>query len=339
MVKMTPRERVFRRLNGEPVDKIPNLNIIMLFSARYINTPYKSYVTDYRNLVDGNIKCCEKFGIDMVSAISDPYRETFDYGANIIFPDDDVPICTDFYIKSYDDIKKLSVRDPLASVRMLDRIKAIELYKKEVGERYPILGWIEGPISEAACLRGVNNIMLDFIDNADFINEIFDICVNQAIKFGVEQIKAGADFIGVGDAAASLIGAKHYEKFVLPFEQKLFKALKKEGGKIKLHICGNTTALLDLMPLSGADMIDIDWMVDFEKAAGIFSGKCSACGNFDPVGILLNGTTEDVKNSVIKCVNAGKDNTFIAAGCEVPKYTPLKNLLKVDEALKEIIVS
>jgi len=60
---LTPRGRVFRRINGKTVDKIPNLNIIMTFAANFIKVPYKKYVTDFRYLVEGNIACCEKFGI------------------------------------------------------------------------------------------------------------------------------------------------------------------------------------------------------------------------------------------------------------------------------------
>ncbi|MDD5659217.1 MAG: uroporphyrinogen decarboxylase family protein [Actinomycetota bacterium] len=331
---MTPRERVFNRLQSKPVDRIPNLNIIMLFAADFIGAAYKSYVTDYRYLVEGNIKCCEEFGIDMVSAISDPFRETNDFGANVFFPENDVPICTDYFIKSYKDIEKLLIKNPLKTKRMLDRVKAIELYKNSVGNDYPILGWVEGPISEAANLRGVNNIMLDLNDNPDFVKELFEICTEQAIEFGIAQIKAGADFIGVGDAAASLIGPDCYNNFVLPYEQKLFKVLKREGAKIKLHICGNTSSLLNFMLLSGADIIDIDWMVDFKKAVKILSNKCSVCGNFDPVRIALNGTLDDVEKAVMKCVNASNKNTFIAAGCEIPRNTPYINMLKINNILK-----
>lgn len=332
---MNSYERVFNRLEGKSVDKIPNLNILMLFAAKFIGVPYKKYVTDYRYLVEGNIKSCDKFGIDMLSTISDPFRETFDFGANVTFPEDNVPICTEVMIKNYKDIKKISVKDPLKSERMLDRINAIKLYRKEIGKQYPVLGWIEGPISEAANLRGINNIMLDFTDNPDFTNKLFNICTNQAIRFGVEQVKAGADFIGVGDAAASLIGPQLYEKFVLPFEQKLFRELHKLKTKIKLHICGNISKILHLVPFSGADIIDVDWMVNFKDAVEIFPDKCSACGNFDPVAILLSGTTKTVKEAVKKCIIASKANTMIAAGCEVPKDTPIENLLEVDKTLKD----
>ncbi len=70
---------------GKLVDKIPNLNILMLFAAKFIGVPYKKYVTDYGYLVEGNIKSCDKFGIDVLSTISDPFRETFDFGANVTF--------------------------------------------------------------------------------------------------------------------------------------------------------------------------------------------------------------------------------------------------------------
>ncbi|HQN27101.1 MAG TPA: hypothetical protein PLT43_01015, partial [Mesotoga sp.] len=72
---MTSRERVFARIEGRSVDQVPNLNIIMAFAAKYIGKTYREYATDFRVLCEGNIRCCEDFGIDMVSAISDPARE------------------------------------------------------------------------------------------------------------------------------------------------------------------------------------------------------------------------------------------------------------------------
>lgn len=64
---MNSKERVRARLEGRPVDRIPNLNILMQFAAKFIGVPYGKYATDYRSLVEGNIQCCREFGIDMVS--------------------------------------------------------------------------------------------------------------------------------------------------------------------------------------------------------------------------------------------------------------------------------
>lgn len=333
---MNSYQRVLRRLQGKPVDKIPNLNIIMTFAAKYIGVPYKKYVTNYRYLVDGNTACCEKFGIDMVSAISDPCRELYGFGGNVILPEDDVPKCTDFLVKDYADTKKLSVANPLKSDRMLDRIKAVELYRKDLSGRYPILGWIEGALAESVLLRGMTSLMTDFIEAPEFVHELLEICTEQAITFAMEQVKAGANFIGVGDSAASLIGPKHYRVFALPYEQNIIKAIHEAGAQVKLHICGDIAPILDLVHSSGADIIDIDWMVDFGRAVEIFSNRCSACGNFDPVSVMLQGTRETVEQAVRQCAAVAGDNTFIAAGCEVPRETPIENMVAVDKTLREL---
>jgi len=332
---MNPYERVLNRLKGNPVDKIPNLNIIMTFAANYINAPYKKYVTDYNTLVEGNISCCEKFGIDMVSAISDPCRELFDFGAKVVFPEDDVPFCKDYLIKYYSDIKKIKVKNPLKSKRMFDRIRAVSLFNVKVKGYYPILGWVEGALAEVADLRGVNELMLDFTDNPEFVIELLELCTEQEKEFALEQIKAGADFIGIGDAVASLIGPKNYCKFALPYEKRIIDEIHKAGAKVKLHICGDISKILDYVCDTGADIIDIDWMVDFNTAVKKFEGKSTASGNFNPVSILLEGNEKVVENAVISCINAGTNTTFIAAGCEVPRNTSIENMLTVDKVLKK----
>ena len=51
--------------------------------------------------------------------------------------------------------------------------------------------------------------MVDFIDDPAFIAELFDFTVTLGLRFAKLQIEAGADIIGVGDAAASLAGAAY----------------------------------------------------------------------------------------------------------------------------------
>ena len=153
---MTPRERLFARLDGQPVDRAPNLAILMLFAAKYIGRPYDEFCQDYRVMVEANLRCNADFGIDLLSTMSDAYRETYDYGAKVTFPYDNLPMCKELLLKETADLAKLRPFDPWQSVRILDRIHAVELYKQEAGTEYPILGWVEGPIAEMADLRGLS---------------------------------------------------------------------------------------------------------------------------------------------------------------------------------------
>jgi uroporphyrinogen-III decarboxylase len=176
---------------------------------------------------------------------------------------------------------------------------------------------------------------MDLYEEPDLVKEMFGILNEQAIEFAIEQINSGADVIGIGDAAASLISPECYKEFVLPYEIKLIKAVHNKGAKAKLHICGNIDKILDDISLTKADIVNVDSMVDFKKAIDKL-GDCRACGNFDPVEILFLGNKKIEQNAVKNCVEVSKNNTFIAAGCEVPRDTPLENLLVVKEMLKNM---
>ncbi len=331
---MNAKERVMNRLKGKPVDRAPNACLTMAMGPKYINKSFSDFYLDYRVLVEANLKLCHDFELDILGTISDPYREAYDFGAKIEFPQDSIPICKEYLIQSPEDMKKLKVFDPYSSTRILDRIKAIELFKKEAGNEYPIMGWVECPLAEAADLRGVNSIMLDFFDNTSMLEELLEICLETEIRCAKAQITAGADIIGMGDAVASLIGPELYRTYAFEHEKKLVQAVHEAGAVARLHICGNITSILDDMKLTGADIIDIDWMVDFKTASEKLKGYSSPCGNFDPVQIMKQGTPETVKEAVWQCLDADNETSFIMGGCEIPIGTPPENFKAVTKALK-----
>ena len=332
---MTPRERVFARLAGRPVDRVPNLSIIMLFAARYIEQPYDRFCQDYRVMVEGNLRCAEAFGLDVVTVMSDAYTEAADYGATVTFPYDSLPVCEGHLLEGPADLGKLHPFDPWATPRMSNRLKAIELYKKEAGDTYPIVGWMEGPIAEMADLHGLTETMMDLYEEPAFVEDTFNFLVEQAIVCAKAQIEAGADIIGIGDAAASLLGPDTYREQILPFEQRLVQGIHDVGGKVKLHICGDLMHSLDEVWKTGADIIDLDWMVDLRKAAALWPKEIVINGNFDPVAVMLQGTPDEIKQATRRCLADGGDRLCISPGCEVPKDTPYENLLALHEALCE----
>ena len=329
---MTPKERVLARLQGKPVDRIPNFNILMAFAAKYAGHPMDKFCSDYRVLVESNIKSAEAFGIDIMNTMSDPYREAADFGAKIEYPYDSMPVC-DHLIKTPADIKKLKPFNIEDSTRMLDRVKAIELYRCELGDEYPIMGWVEGSAAESCDLMGLTQYIFAYYDEPELLKELMDICLETAINCIKPQVDAGALIIGVGDAVASVIGPDIYREFLLPYEQKIFAEIKRCGAIGRLHICGNIAPLLEDLTAVGADIIDIDWMVDFAEARGALENHAAVCGNFDPVTVVMDGTPQSVAGAVHKCVDDGGPNCFIMAGCEIPKNTPHENLLAVHTAL------
>ena len=322
---MNGYERYVGVLEGRPVDFLPRIPILMQYAAEYIGSNYGLFASDFKTLVRANEACARDFGIDQLSCISDPYRETHGFGAEIEYVPDGVPRST-HPLKESKDLTLLSKPDPLKSKRMLDRVMAVRAYRERFAGVYSILGWIEGPAAEAADLRDVTVFLMDLVDDEAFVCDLMDLCIEAGVAFAKAQVEAGADTIGIGDALASQVSPDTYERLIQPREKKLVRAIREAGAFVKLHICGNITHLLPGIAELGVNILDVDHMVsiaDVRKAVG--SGVVIA-GNMDPVSAVHGGTPSGIRQMVLKTYEEAGNPYMVNAGCEVPPGTPAENL-------------
>ncbi|MFC1650891.1 uroporphyrinogen decarboxylase family protein [Candidatus Latescibacterota bacterium] len=325
---MTKKETLHRLIkNNTPGNPVPFHPILMHFAARFYGATYSEFASDYKTLVDANMKCLEYFNHDAASLISDPYRETSAFGAVVEYPEDSVPRCREHIIRSAGDVKSLKNPDVYKDVRTMDRINGALYYKEILGDSLPVIGWIEGPLAEACDLAGVNEILLKIALEPDFVDMLMEKCLITAKDFAKAQIDAGCDIIGVGDAICSQISADMYCKSVLPLHKELFEFIHSCGAAVKLHICGDITHLLPGLANVGADILDIDWMVDFEEAYSHLGASTIVCGNLDPVSVIQDLPAEEVYEKSADLVDRFGDKKFIlSGGCEITVNTPHENL-------------
>jgi len=323
---MKALQRYLATLKGEATDFIGRVPILMQFAAEYIGSNYGAFASDHRVLVEANVRCAEDFGIDQLSAISDPYRETQGFGAEILFVKDGVPQCPHPPLEVSKSLESLSRPDPLRSERMVDRVNAIRAYSEGCRGQYSIMGWVEGPAAEAADLRGVTSFLMDMMDDEPFAEELMDLCVDVGIAFAKAQLEAGADTIGIGDAIASQVSPRVYEKLIQPREKRLIEAIKKMGGIVRLHICGDTTHLLEGISDLPIDIMDVDHEVSMKQVRETLGSKVVLTGNIDPAGGVRFGTPESIRATIEAIYEQVGNPYMVNAGCEIPPGTPPENL-------------
>jgi MtaA/CmuA family methyltransferase len=185
---------------------------------------------------------------------------------------------------------------------------------------------VEGPIAEAADLRGINTLMLDFYDDPGFVGDLFDFATRVAMAFAGAQVDAGVDIVGIGDAAASLVGPAIYEELVWPREKRLVDHIHGLGARVRLHICGNTRRSVTAMARLGADIIDLDSLVPLDAARTDAGPSQVLLGNLNPVTELMSSTPSEIKRQLAERHAQAGPRYVVGAGCEIPAATPHENV-------------
>lgn len=213
------------------------------------------------------------------------------------------------------------VRGLWETTAMLDRA---------IGERTLVgaSGW--GPFSLAAQVFGVEKMMRGMFKDKAAVHAVLEFATELSFRYYEPFIKAGARILSVGEPTSSgdLLSRRHFIEFALPYQKKFMQRVKAIGALSLLHICGDITDRLDLIPDSGADVLSVDFKVDLAQAKAVVGTKIAIAGNVNPVSPLENGTPAEVAAAARDCIEkAGQDGNFILTpGCDIPPGVPPENI-------------
>ncbi len=89
----------------------------------------------------------------------------------------------------------------------------------------------------------------------------------------------------VFDSWVGALGPSAYKRFVQPYAQRIFAAVKQTGTP-SIHFGTGTASLLELMVEAGGDIISVDWRVDLDDAWARIGYDRGIQGNLDPTLLL-----------------------------------------------------
>lgn len=334
MRQLSGKERVLRALRGEPVDHPASGPLAVHFCAVQAGVTLKEYTLDARVLADCVVRYHEKYRPDAVWLSADTWVTAQAMGRAVDFPSPDQPMCGvgEALVQKAADIERIPPPDPSTQGRMPLMVEALGLIKRAVGEEAFVVACLDQfPFSLGAALIGINEVMLQVIDDRRFVEAVLLRCVEYTAAYGEALARAGADMLSGGDSPAVLLGPDRYRDIALPAEQRVFERLRRVTDiPLSLHICGDSAAYLPDMATSGADVLEIDYEVSLPAACEAVGPDVALWGNLDPVGVLANGDADEVRQAseaVLSAVDKHRHRRFVlSSGCTLAVETPAANL-------------
>jgi len=123
-----------------------------------------------------------------------------------------------------------------------------------------------------------------------------------------------------------------FQEIVLPRLKLLFSSL---DAICMLHICGETSLILNLMKETGADVLSLDQCMNLKAVRDIVPGAVIG-GNVDPINSLMMGDPKIVAEDTLNCLRtAGVEKYILMSGCGIPPEASIENIKTMFKTLKE----
>jgi len=341
MNNLSSLQRCLKVLNGELPDRVPVIPQSFMFAVEIAGFSIGKVNRSGRLMADALRISQDKFGYDGCVIDFDDASLAEACGAKVIYRDDEPAIVDESkpLLKDLRDIDELELPDPYKDGRLPEWLEATERLRAAIGNDVLVMGRADqGPFSLACLLRGMEQFMMDIlIEDQALIEKVLDYTRRACLLFAKAQKDSGAHITSIGDALAgpALIAPETYRRLAWNPERLLTREVREYGIPFSIHICGDTTDIIEDMGKTGADVLELDWKVDMGRARKILPDSTVIMGNIDPSDPLVLGTPEQVDAIAKKVIKqtAGK-GLILSSGCAMGRNTPEENMRAMVEAPK-----
>jgi uroporphyrinogen decarboxylase len=192
-------------------------------------------------------------------------------------------------IRSMRDVEALRIIDAGEATPFV--MEAIRLVRRELAGKQAVIGFSGAPFTLACYLiegrpsrdYGIAKSLM--YGQPGTWHALMNKLTEVVSRYLVAQVEAGVDVVQVFDSWVGALGPGAYKRFVQPYTQRVFEAVKQTGTP-SIHFGTGTASLLELMAQAGGDIISVDWRVNLDDAWARIGYERGIQGNLDPTLLL-----------------------------------------------------
>ena len=321
--RFTGKEHVVAAYKRTFTDRIPVYPIIAAYAGVQDGLTIREYCSNPQKAVKAQLNAYETLQHDVVLAYTDLAKEAEAMGCEVKYSDTIVPsIGTHVLGEEKGKLARMELPDP----KKVGRLPGfLELCEGLMAAKVPaaVGAVVTGPWTVAMLMRGPENLLLDTVDEPQFVHDLMRFTTEFTKQFGdlVAATKIGLS-LSEPTASCSLISPDDYRTFIKPYHKELIEYYKQKKVNLTTHICGMTHPLYeDLVDAGFATIsIDIDPSVDqLKRLVEVSNKRAVAIGNVDAT-IFERATAAQMEAEVKRCVaTAARHSAYIlSTSCEIP---------------------
>ncbi|MBI4624966.1 MAG: hypothetical protein HY736_17335 [Verrucomicrobia bacterium] len=189
-------------------------------------------------------------------------------------------------------------------------------------------------------LLGAEGAMMALVTDAERCHEILMRFAHAVAGHAREQIAAGVDALNISApwSGQGFVSRGLYRDLIAPAQAVLVQVCREAGVPCYCHTCGAIGDRLELMLDTGFDGLEcLDppplGNVELADAVRRIGGRAFIKGNIDPVHVLLNGTSEQIRADVLQRLAIGRTASgfILSTACTIAPDTPAAHVALLRE--------
>lgn len=257
------------------------------------------------------------------------------FGSEVRRIENETPTITGSLVKDAESADALTV-PAIGSGRTGEFLAAAKLAAARITDR-PVFGCHIGPFSLAGRLCDMTEALMNVHAEPEMLHVVLQKSTEFLGGYAMALKESGVNGIVIAEPATGLISPAHCTEFSSRYIKTIIDVVQDDDFMVILHNCGSVSRHVETMASTGAMGLHFGNAVEMEQVLKTVPPGILAFGNIDPVGVLKNGTEEEIDRTtkLLLMKTSGYANFVLSSGCDMPLGTPLRNIDAFFNALAE----
>lgn len=278
------------------------------------------------------------FGFDAAILFADILLPLIPMGIDLEFAAGEGPVIHN-PVRTIEDVDQLRLINPYEDLGHV--LKAVQLISTELANKTPLIGFAGAPFTLASYIieGGPSKNFLKtkglMMEQPQAWDKLLSILADVVSDFLIAQIQSGVEAVQLFDSwAGSALSPDDYQRYALPYSQRIFEKLKQTGVPT-IHFSVGAGTYLPLIKAAGSDVVGLDWRTPLDWGWQTVGYDVAVQGNLDPVALFA--PLPELKQRVQKILTqaANRPGHIFNLGHGILPQTPVSQVKAVVDMVHE----